>query len=734
MYRAGKDVMRGKLPTKITQLLVSAILVTVLVVGSVIVWMAAEHNRQAARNSQTMVAGGVAALGQTLRTITLDYTSWGEAWRNVVDRNDRWVDKNVRTAVFVARTMDLFLVVQPDGTIQYSWNNKTVEAPVRERFPAELARDMLNRLDKVPPSQSALFETTARIGDDIYLLAASRFMPDNIDVKRNLPLPGGIFGLRLNAERLASLGKSFLVDDLKLSPPGETAQLSHVLRDAKGAPVAQLEWTPPYPGDVLLHTAVLPVAGVLLIFIFSGVIVAAAAHKTAADLARSESNAYATARRDALTGLANRLHFHEVISSSAVRSACASGEFGIVYIDLNDFKNINDSIGHSGGDELVKIFARRLDQTLGPTCLVARIGGDEFVVLVQAPAPLEAARQAAGVVIAAMAEDLTVFSRPFRITASVGYAVADADRPAPDEILRRADLAMYEAKKTRSREPVLYVAEHDLGLHKNAALNEALASALAADELEVHYQPIVGAQSGQLEVVEALVRWRSPSLGQMSPATFIPVAEQSGLIEELGDFVFRRVLDDMSRVAGLKVSINVSPVQLRASRFVGGLLKLVETASIQPFRIQIELTEGILVTDPTGTRRKLLELREHGFDVALDDFGIGYSSIGYLRDLPFSTLKIDRSFVSGLKSDAQAADLLLALTSLGRALNLRVVAEGVETAEEAQLLKLSGCHQLQGYYFSRAVPLEELCRRYDLPLRASAGARRKPLAPEAAAG
>jgi EAL domain-containing protein (putative c-di-GMP-specific phosphodiesterase class I) len=267
---------------------------------------------------------------------------------------------------------------------------------------------------------------------------------------------------------------------------------------------------------------------------------------------------------------------------------------------------------------------------------------------------------------------------------------------------------MYRSKEQSARHPVAYVPAFESGVQKKKQIEEALRMGLENGELSVFYQPIVDASSHDMTGVEALLRWNSEQLGPVSPASFIPIAEESGLIVDIGKFVIKQACDDMAAWPGVKVNINVSPAQLRDPMFVENVIAIVELAGINPKRIEFELTEGIVVSHPELARQKLEELKTAGFTVALDDFGTGFSSIGYLRQLPFDKLKIDRSFVSDIGESDKANSLLQSLVTLGSALDLRVVAEGVETREQAKLIHLLGCDLLQGFFFSKPMPIAEL--------------------------
>jgi len=339
---------------------------------------------------------------------------------------------------------------------------------------------------------------------------------------------------------------------------------------------------------------------------------------------------------------------------------------------------------------------------------LARVGGDEFNVLLTHENAAEAADTIAWQMLKALDEVFDVNGARFNVTAALGYATADDSNIPAEEVVRRADIAMYRSKQESALQPIAYDPAFESGAHKKKQIEEALRTGLENSELTVFYQPIVDANSHDIAGVEALLRWNSEQLGPVSPVTFIPIAEETGLIIEIGKFVLTQACADMADWPGLKVNVNVSPAQLRDPMFVENVIGIVELADINPKRIEIELTEGIVVSHPELVREKLEQLKAVGFTIALDDFGTGFSSIGYLRQLPFDKLKIDRSFVSDVGESDKANSLLQSLITLGDALDLNVVAEGVETIEQANLIQLLGCELLQGFFFSKPMPIADL--------------------------
>jgi diguanylate cyclase (GGDEF)-like protein len=433
----------------------------------------------------------------------------------------------------------------------------------------------------------------------------------------------------------------------------------------------------------------------------------------AVDLATSEKHALEAARTDSLTGLINRHGFNQITESLA---PAPDERLGIIYLDVNGFKAVNDSIGHHGGDDLVKALANRLVGVLPPSASLARVGGDEFSVLVRGANVGELIPSVAASLIHAADLPFSVSGFEFHVSVAVGYAVADSDVRA-EEVLRRADLAMYQAKGSGDREAVAYHPNMETGALEKKQIEKALRPALERRELKLVYQPIVRASDHAIVGLEALARWPSKELGMVSPDVFIPVAEETGLIHDIGRYMFEQACEDAARWPGLCIAVNVSPVQLRDPSFCDDLVAILERYHLSPDRFELELTEGILVKNPTLAKRKLDRLKEVGFKLSLDDFGTGFSSIGYLRQFPFDKLKIDRCFVREIGLNPTANALIQALVSLGEAMELAVVAEGIELKTQLDLLRLLRCEFIQGYYFSKPLPAADIA---DLLVEASA--------------
>ncbi len=407
------------------------------------------------------------------------------------------------------------------------------------------------------------------------------------------------------------------------------------------------------------------------------------------------------ARHDPLTRLPNRLVLHDRLGDALLRCQRHHERAAVLCIDLDRFKEINDSLGHAAGDRVLVDCAERLRSCVRETDVVARLGGDEFAVLL---ADVRATRDVQTLcerVLAALAEPFVVDGTEAVVSASVGVGLMPDDGGDAARLLQNADIALYRAKSDGRNRACFFEPGMDQGLRRRKQLETALRHALADGQLEIHYQPQVVLNSAAIFGVEALLRWRHPDRGSITPAEFIPVAEESGLIVPIGEWVLRTACREAARWNDLVVSVNVSPAQFRQRDLVRSVESALAAAALRPDRLEIEITEGVLLHNTAEALRTIAQLKSIGVKIAMDDFGTGYSSLSYLQKFPLDKIKIDRSFVVSLCEGNCA--IVRAIIGLGQNLNMQTCAEGVETAEQAGLLRREGCEQAQGFMFGRAM-------------------------------
>ena len=428
---------------------------------------------------------------------------------------------------------------------------------------------------------------------------------------------------------------------------------------------------------------------------------------------------------DSLTGLPNRQSFLNRVERETRRAEHNGTSFAVLFMDLDGFKNINDTLGHEAGDMALQWAADRLREGVRPTDLVARqhqqapadveiarLGGDEFTALIVDITRAEDAHIVARRILEMIRKPFTLLGREISLSTSIGIAVFRDDGDDALTLLKHADTAMYHAKESGRDNYRFYNASLTELVIKRMALEREMRLALEHGEFTLHYQPQFDAQSGQICGVEALIRWLHPVRGLVAPGDFIVAAEQSGLIIPIGGWVLRTACADAARWqrAGhpVRVAVNLSPAQFKDAHLVQCVTDTLKSTSLAPTLLELELTEGVVMQDTADTLQSLQALRALGVQITLDDFGTGYSSLSYLKRVPLSCLKVDQSFVAGLPTDLQDYAIVAAILAMARGLGLRVTAEGIETVEQWQILKQMGCNALQGYYLSRPVTTAEI--------------------------
>jgi diguanylate cyclase (GGDEF)-like protein/PAS domain S-box-containing protein len=416
---------------------------------------------------------------------------------------------------------------------------------------------------------------------------------------------------------------------------------------------------------------------------------------------------------DALTDLPNRVLFREKVNGELAR-ARRGEQFALLYIDIDEFKGINDSLGHHVGDELLKLVAARLRNCIRETDLVARLGGDEFAVVQAGVEKLSDVVEFVTRIYDAIREPYDCLGHQLSTDASIGIALAPRDGNDLEELIKNADLAMYGAKADGRRTYRFFEPAMDARARARLAMQQDLRPALANGGFEIHYQPFVSLRDGKITGCEALLRWRHPERGMISPAEFIPIAEDSGVIVELGEWVLRKACTEAAGwPQDVRLAVNVSPVQLKYRTFPLNVASALAASGLPASRLEIEITEAVLIRDDEMALSILHQLREIGVHIALDDFGAGYSSLSYLKRFPFDKIKIDRSFVSDIVEIDSSAAIVRAVVDIAAARHMTTTAEGVETAEQRERLRALGCTEMQGYLFSAAKPAAEVRKLFE---------------------
>jgi diguanylate cyclase (GGDEF)-like protein len=529
-------------------------------------------------------------------------------------------------------------------------------------------------------------------GDAVTLLLAVKFIDGQLlsDISTRFDLPN-----------LRVVGKEAV----------HTDEHVFVVADSTNQPIAHLVWMPNRPGASIVAT-VLPFMAIAFggFALLTGLALRYI-RRSAVKIAEGEDRLRHLALHDPLSGLPNRTYFGDRLAEVIADTGSVDNVAAVLAIDLDHFKDINDTLGHHIGDGLIGVVAQRLVHALRHNDLVARLGGDEFAVITTEAADVESLERFAGRLIAVLRAPYSISGHTLLIGASIGIAVIDRGSGDAADIMRRADVALYRAKNEGRSRACTYDADMDADLRERKQLENDLRAAIAEDGLSVAYQPIMNASGEKMAGVEALCRWNHPTRGDVPPVEFIPIAERSQLIIPLGEWVLRKACLEAKAWAGLTVAVNVSPLQFRRQDFVEMVERILAETGFDAKRLELELTESTLLGNVDDAEKAMHRLKAHGVRFALDDFGTGYSSLLYLRRFPFDRIKIDRSFVRSIETAADAASIVHAIVSLGRGLGMKVTAEGVETAEQQLFLRAAGVHSMQGYRFGKPSPADTITDR-----------------------
>jgi predicted signal transduction protein with EAL and GGDEF domain len=477
--------------------------------------------------------------------------------------------------------------------------------------------------------------------------------------------------------------------------------------DAQGRIVGFFTWEQAHPMTDAMNRLAPLVASAALVLVAFAVFALCQLKRVRQELAASVEQAARAADEDKLTGLPNHAKTLELLDLAlAERSGAEVTTFALIALD--GMEDVTAHLGVLGSDELIVAVARRLKETLPKEAMCGRINSDVFAVTLTAGPEVDAET--------VIGDMLDAIARPHwidtvvRISAHAGFAQAPVHADTRGEMTRKAELARRAAARKGAGVLVGFQSDIDTQSADQKFIQRELPRALAANELELHYQPIVSANGGRIVGVEALLRWTHAVRGAIPPATFIPVAEQMGLIDTLGAFVLRRALVETKRWPDLYVAVNLSPVQVRDRAIVAVVRSALAESGVPPSRLMLEITEGVLIDNPDEMVKRIDDLHKLGVRIALDDFGSGYSNLGYLQRFPLDKLKIDRSFVAALGSSANGGVIIQAIVALGRALGLSITVEGVETEQQRVLLRLAGCDEMQGYLFAKPAPAKAVDR------------------------
>ncbi|WP_041375441.1 putative bifunctional diguanylate cyclase/phosphodiesterase [Polymorphum gilvum] len=722
----------GKIADAIIIPVTGIVVFAILFVFALMLWSSRLTDRTAEQSERNLIEGAIHLKLDQIAKQQEDAAVWDEAYFRTIPtaQDPDWLKRNVAEWLDQSYGHTKSFILGPDRTViarhdrsgATDWLDQSVLsdlrmplARVRARFITSFTRTASGIFRFQPvfnDYNQSIFETGAVLIDGSpYFFSATAISPDlhTIGIQRHPPAVLVSF-VPIDRQILHRLAEMAGLSGLHPSRQHDDAlDLSTIiLKSPNRQPVVTLSWQSSKPGSDML-SRVLPVLVLLALAIGTlTALVMGYARSATRKLAASEAKAVHAAQHDSLSGLPNRVYFTRMLSRSLADWKEQGGLIAAVYIDLDHFKDINDTLGHAAGDEVIRAVALRLRGVVPANGMLARISGDEFALILRDCASRKLIECQLDRIQDELVRPVKVSGTELYVSMSMGAAVAPQDGLGSGELLRKADIALYDAKANgRGRwsffDPVM---EEDVRTRDNIA--RELRHAIDTNALSVAYQPQVDGITGRYVAVETLVRWAHPERGPINPASFVPIAEETGLINDLGLWVLRRACQDAHRWPDVAISVNISPTQFRHPRFVDHVIATLAAYDLPPSRLEIEVTESVFAGKDSVILTAMRQLKELGVRIALDDFGSGYSSLSYLRRFPFDILKIDRDFVSNVGECEQARAILRTIVDLGSALGMTVVAEGIETAEQERFLMAIGCDRLQGYYIARPGSGEEI--------------------------
>ena len=695
--------------------------ILLLLAGAVLTYRFDSNSRD---REERMVRHGFDQLVDEYAAVVVPQIDWDDA----VDKIDNhfepgWVDENLAAYLHALNGISQVFILNDDSrTLIYAGAQGQRAAPgtyapyaatVTALLPAIRAAEARRPAIRRVPGRHVLVARPiqssgiALINGKPSIVIASLVQPDfGTRLPDNALSPVVVAVRPIDQAMLARFARRYDLEGLRIAVDSRHAggSASTLLRDPQGHVTAWLTWRDKALGRVLILQVLPPLGAVLGVLGAIAWLFFRRSEAIASDLIASEARARHLAFHDVLTQLPNRAMMFERVRMALAMARRSGSTLAVHCLDLDRFKEVNDTLGHQAGDELIRRVAELLTSLCRETDTVARFGGDEFVI-VQPDTGASGAALLAERVLKAIKEPIELEYGVVEVGISIGTTLIANPAVDPAEALRQADLALYDSKEKGRNRMTFFEPEMDAAVRMRRALETDLRKALHDGHLEMVYQTQID-QRGQVNGLEALVRWNHPERGMIAPAMFIPLAEESGLILELGEFVFRRVFEE-TRDWNKRVAVNVSALQLRSPTFMAMVTRLVAEFGIDATDYEIEITETALLGDDGVTRNNIIMLKQEGFTIALDDFGTGYSSLSTLQRFAVDKIKIDRSFVRNIEASEEADALVDAIIQLGRALKLNIVAEGVETEHQRERLASCGCNVFQGYLLSRPVKAEE---------------------------
>jgi diguanylate cyclase (GGDEF)-like protein len=684
-----------------------------------------QANEFAVEKQGDVLVRAIAAHGEQVGRQGIPQIFWQEAAEKVRERDLAWMDDNFGSYLLDILDYRQSYILDGKNEVVYAAVDGRRASPTRyDALASKISpwiddvrsgRDLAERtgliveIKQYPDGAAAkliVSTHTAALDGRPSLITISTIIPDLDFAGLGGELPYLLVGVAdLDENVLAKIARDYGFSNLRWSSSERGDHANRTLLNDRGETVGVLSWMPELPAAEFIERLAPALAISLALLLFACWAAITAARSLAGARATAEELGY-DAHHDALTGLANRRLFTEELRRGIDRHRVDGLPIALLSADLDRFKELNDGCGHVAGDEALQIVASRLRESAGQGALVARVGGDEFEIILSGKSSEDATATGARI-IARVNEPIVLDGHiEWRLGCSIGIAFADGGDV--DDLMRRAELAMSAAKSLGRNRLQGFEPAMDDQLKERISIERALRSALLHGYLSVDYQPVVESRSGKIVGAEALVRWRHPVLGLLTPDRFLAVAESTGLIAEIDHFVLARACEDAVGWGDISVSVNVSSQQILGADIIDEVRVILASTGLPAARLEIEMTEQALVVDEERATATIRGLRDIGVNVALDDVGAGYASLSQLRRLPFAKIKIDRTLTSDIGTKADANEIVFSLVRIGKALKMAVAGEGVETQAQQDFLAAAGCDTLQGFLFSRPVSADGL--------------------------
>ncbi|QDL94365.1 bifunctional diguanylate cyclase/phosphodiesterase (plasmid) [Paroceanicella profunda] len=706
-------------PTLILAAIVSAAAVLLLV------WSTREADRFATEGQRRLFNMAVTDMTEAIAHEQESVTFWDDSVLKLRDGTDvEWIDGNLGSWLSTYFGHDSVYVLDPENRPVFaSEGTRRLPPQVFSGVAAEVLplveavralrrkadpSDIGEKMDSVGASDLAIVRGHPAI------VSAKPVISDTGTIGEPLGQEFVHVAVRyLDGSFLENLGERYLFRDLGFvtDTSGIASGLqSFALADDGGTTLGYFTWRPMLPGQAVFRNLMPVLAGLCAIAILGLCLFLWLLYRRSAALSATEARMHYMALHDTLTGLPNRAMFVTRLERALRSSLSGPGGTALLYVDLDHFKRVNDTLGHPAGDRLIQEVGNRLQRLIRETDTVARFGGDEFAIVMAGVTEEAHVLHLCERIVDSAREPFSIEGNQVFIGVSIGYAIAWSGGPGRNELVRRADVALYRAKSLGRNRCVVYTQDMDALLQERRRIETDLRAALrAGGQLAVYYQPIFATRSRVLTGFEALLRWNHPERGAISPEVFIPIAEDIGLIEEIGGWVMAEACRTAAGWPGLTISVNVSALELRDPSYASRLAELMGNAGLPAERLELELTESAMIDSPGVHAETLQVLRRMGVRLVIDDFGTGFSNLGRLQSLEVDRIKIDRSFIQALGRSANDAAIVRAIIDLAHATVLETTAEGVETEEQNAQIDALGCDSVQGFLFSEALSREHAC-------------------------